>query len=479
MKNRTTSRACLALLLLAAMGCSDQFIDLVPPTQISTASYYKTKADMDGAVIATYASLQGTYNDLFIFTEISTDNTYTPPEAIGTGWGDYDVLPVSPTQAALNGLWGNLYATVARSNIALTRIDAVPMDATLKARYVGELKALRALAYFNLVRFFGDVPLVTSEVTSVDDLYAFSRETTAKVYEQITKDLGDAEKVLPATYPRADLGRVTAGAAKALLGKVYLTQKKWPEAAAKLKEVIDAGTYTLLPNYADLFRADNGNNAEVVLAVQYTKGNLGEGSPFTNRFATHNSLSGTSIVAVGEAQGHSQVTPDLAAAFDAADLRRTTSVGVVRDRFFYTRKYIDVPTGPFDADNDWLVIRYADVLLMYAEALNEGGQTAPALTVLNQVRKRAGLPDRTGLSQAEFRLAVETERRLELSMEGHRWFDLVRTGRLQPVMDAYYAKNDVNRNTQNTKVPTFATLFPIPFLEVQKNPTNLKQNPGY
>ncbi|MFN4146141.1 MAG: RagB/SusD family nutrient uptake outer membrane protein [Runella sp.] len=461
-------------------GCNEQFVNLIPPTQITTASYYKSASDIAGGVTAAYGALQPTYNFMFLFGDVTTDNTFTPQEAIGSGQGDYDLLPVLTNQPQVANMWNNSYAIIGRANIVLSRMPSITMNEQLKSRYEGEMKFLRALSYFNLVRLFGAVPLTIAEIQTVDELYTFGRESVDNVYAQIIKDLTDAERLLPATYAAAsDRGRATNGAAKALLGKVFLTRKQYPQAAAKLKEVIDSGTYRLLPNYADVFAVSNVNNAEVVFSVQYTKGNIGEGSPFTNFFATHNTISGTSIVAVGEALGFSQITPDLEAAFEAGDTRKATSVGVVRNTNFYTRKYMDVPSGPLDAGNHWMVIRYADVLLMYAEALNEQAQTTQALAFLNQIRQRAGLSARTNLSQAEMRLVLEQERRVELSMEGHRWFDLIRTDRLLPVMNAYHEKYGIRRGGGVLRYEAFVSLFPIPIVEITKNPSKITQNPGY
>lgn len=467
------------LMFLLTTSCKKSFVDLVPPTQIITASFYKTKADIDAGVNAAYGSLQPIYFDMFIFTEVATDNTFTPPEAIGAGHGDYDVLPVPVTQLHIATIWNKLYTSIARSNIVLDRIDAISMDATLKTRYKAELKFIRALAYFNLVRLFGGVPLITKEVASVDDLYTYGRETVDNVYTQIIKDLQEADADLPPSYAGVDVGRVTKYAAKALLGEVYLTKKQYAQAVTKFQEVISASTYSLLPNYTDIFRADNGNNAEVIFSIQYTKGGIGEGSPFANRFVPPFSTT-TSGILVGQAIGYSQLTPNLANSFDPADKRKTASVGSLT--YYYTKKYLDVPSSDHDADNDWIVIRYADVLLMYAEALNETSSLSEAITNLNLVRARAGLPPKTIVDvpdQAAFRLAVENERRWELSMEGHRWFDLARTERLKPVMDTYYALNDVNRGTATLTLQPYALLFPIPKIEVDKNPTKVPQNPGY
>jgi hypothetical protein len=192
--------------------------------------------------------------------------------------------------------------------------------------------------------------------------------------------------------------------------------------------------------------------------------------------------SGNAITPVGVAGGYAQVTEDFDQAFETNDLRKPISVGVYQSVFKYTRKYLDAPTANVDSDNDWIVTRYADVLLMYAEALNETGSLSTAISYLNMVRKRANLPDRSLAdipTQAALRLAVERERRVELGFEGHRWFDLLRTDRAQPVMNAYYIKENVKRNGVFVKLENYMLVFPIPTAQVNINPAKIPQNTGY
>ena len=257
-----------------------------------------------------------------------------------------------------------------------------------------------------------------------------------------------------------------------------MTQKRYADAAAKLKEVIDKDTYSLLPNYADLFKPANKNSKESVFEVQFKKGNIGEGSNWANQYAPENS--GNVVITFG-GSGNNHPTPDLDKSYEAGDPRRNVSMASsyvnssgVKIDYYYIKKYADPPVVNGDSDDNWYVLRYADVLLMYAEALNETGKTAEALTYLNQIRKRVGLSDKAITAQADMRLAIEQERRVELAFEGHRWFDLVRTDRALPVLQAKATAIGIK-----TALSANNLVFPIPQSQIDINPTKIKQNPGY
>lgn len=467
---------CIVLVLSSA--CRSDFIDLTPENTIGITSYYKTPTDIAGGVNAAYGSMQTQYNFFWLFAEVPTDNAQSRVD--GANYGDFNLFTVSPTNNNLS-FWNTCYRSVANINIVLDRMVSVPFqDESLKKRYEGELKFLRALTYYNLVRLFGEVPLVTKSIGSIDEAYALGRTPVELVYQQIIKDLQEAEALLPARYTAATgVGRATTGAAKTILANVYLTRRQYTNAIAKLQEIISAGTYSLLPNYADVFLATNGNNAEIIFSIQYTKGGVGEGSLFTNFVFP---ATGNLVPFGSEAQW--MATQDLYDAFDANDLiRRNASVGRYTGPNtveYFTRKYIDVPTARFDAENDFIVTRYADVLLMLAEALNETGKATDALPFLNQVRSRAGLPSYTLTDPVQLRAQLEKDRRLELSFEGHRWFDLLRTGRTIDVLNAHFKKYTITAGTTGVvNVQPYQLLFPVPNSEILINPDKLSQNPGY
>ena len=465
-------------------ACKKDFLELKPISNVSTANFYQTQNDFAQAVNGAYAALllTGQYQEYYNFAELPSDNVVKP--GIGDQ-NDFSAFTVRPNNAYLSRAWADGYAGIQRCNTILARIEAVSMDANAKARYVAEAKFLRALMYFNLVRYFGAVPLVTTEVTDVNQGYQYERAPVEQVYSQIIQDLSEVENVLPLAKA-AEFGRATKGAAKALLGKVYLTQRNFPMAAPKLKEVIDLGEYSLVANYASLFQAATENNPEMVFAAQFKSG-IGQGSSFPQWFGPL----GSSVFGAGlNGRGDMQPTTDLVQAYPTGDLRKGISLdsvvtrapdGTITAIVRYPKKF---PNGHNDSDNNWPIIRYADVLLMYAEALNEVSYqgSGDAFIYYNLVRVRAGLGEKTSVDLADqgaFRSALEQERRLELAFEGHRWFDLVRTQRAVEVINAKASNLGVIGSDNSGRINANNLVFPIPQGQVDINPSKIKQNIGY
>lgn len=470
--------ALLAGLLLGGTSC-DKFIDIKPDDNTPVASFYKTEADFRQAVAGNYAVLRGIYNGWYQFSELPSDNARSFSES-EANQGPFDKLTWTPSTNPISGAWNDAYRAIATSNIILERIDPVPFaTAATKAQYVGGAKFIRALMYFNLVRYFGDVPLILSEIKNEQDAYQYARVPVADVYAQIEKDLLDAEAALPATYPAADLGRATKGAAQALLGKAYLQQKKWALAEAKLAQVVTTGPYQILPDVNNVFGLGKDNNAEIVFAVQYVTTGFGEGNTFAHNFVPQ--TSGTTITSVS---GNSTCigTLDLFNAFEAGDVRNTAFIGTYGsgDVYYYAKKFVYRLTQLNEGENDWPVLRFADVLLMYAEALNNNGKTAQAIPQINRIRTRAGLAAKPlTLTTADTQLAIEQERRVELCFEGQRWYDLIRWGKDVTTMQAFKAAyTTLDRANGNLNPRPEARLLPIPNRERALNP-NLTQNPGY
>lgn len=465
-------------------SCQDVSLDQVPQTERSEANFYKTNADFYNAIVGVYGALKlpgiiekGSGSYLYM-TEMVTDNTDTGQARGGTATELYyfEDFNFALSSTTISNAWIGHYAGIARTNSILDRLSAANIPQASKDRFEGEAKFMRALFYFNLVRFFGDVQLVTQEITSPYGANSLPRSPATEVYALIISDLKTAETKLPATIPTAEAGRASSWAAKTLLGKVYLTQKQYDNAAAKLKEVIDGNTYSLMPKYADIFPAATSYaaNKEYIFAVQYKSGQVGQGSDLWSNWGAVNASTALFGTGGGTGGGFNRPTADMEAAYEAGDLRKDASMlssykaangTTVNER--YVVKFRQQGALNADSDVDFPLLRYADVLLMYGEALNESGQTTQALAYLNQIRKRAGLADKVGLSQADFRLAIEQERRVELAFEGHRWFDLVRTGRFVPVMQS-----------KGYKVKDFHTLYLIPQREMDLNKT-LTQNTGY
>ncbi|AQG79055.1 RagB/SusD family nutrient uptake outer membrane protein [Spirosoma montaniterrae] len=467
-------------LCLSLTACRETFIELAPLSQASTATFYRSASDLLNALNGAYGALQfnGQYGQYYVVAEIPSDDTVPVLSGSVTDQDEFDKFYLRTTNPFLSTRWADGYRGIYRTNAVIDRSSAIQMDETLKGRIVAEAKFLRALMYFNLVRVFGDVPLVIKEIVDPQEGYQYGRNAVTEVYAQIEKDLTEAEAVLPVSYTGANVGRATRGAARALLGKVLLTQRKYAPAATKLKEVIDAGTYDLVATYADVFRPSNKNHRESIFDVQYRKGNLGEGSPFASSYAPENS--GNAVIQFG-GDGNNQPSTDLINSYEPGDLRRDLSLATsfvnasgARIAYNFIRKYTDPPIVKYDSEDNWPVLRYADVLLMYAESLNEQGQTATALPLLNRIRRRAGLAERSITTQADMRLALENERRWELAFEGHRWFDLVRTGRALPVLQAKAQAIGIRGTLSSNNL-----VVAIPQSQIDVNRERIQQNPGY
>ncbi|SOD92242.1 RagB/SusD family nutrient uptake outer membrane protein [Spirosoma fluviale] len=484
------SRA-LGLAFLLLSSCNKNFIELTPVSTVSVDVLYKTDKDFQDAVVGVYNGFRIPYQNMWQFGDLRGDDT-KHDLANGLESIRVDNFLTDYNDNILLTSWRGYYSVITNANAIIAKIaTADPTVVKNKDRHIGETKFLRALAYFNLVRIFGDLPMITTPIT-LEEAYKTGREKVDKIYDEvIIKDLLDAETKLPVKYTGADVGRATRGAAKALLGKVYLTRKDFVKAEEKLRDVTTLG-YALVKNYNDLFDyTKDEHHSEYVFDIEYISGGIGLGSTFTNTFTLEFQSGGRALVDElsriygilpgATAASGGNPTTSIFQAFDPKDLRKDISVatGVIgADGKFvglsttgvtsFSKKYM----APLKANNDspanWKVIRYADVLLMLAEAMNENGKTTEALTYLNQVRQRAGVTAYSGLTKDDFREKVYLERRLELFLEGHRWFDLVRTGRALSVMAPFGMK-------------PYMTVFPLPLteLEIIRNPSVFAQNPGY
>ena len=477
----------IALLGFSFSSCSD-FLEQNPQTDLSENDFYKTADDILSAVNGAYSSLQegDIYGNWYVFGEIPSDNTRNQLSGSVTTQNEFDQFYIDTQNSMIASFWKAAYKVINRTNTVLGRIDGIEINAELANRYKLECKFIRALMYFNLVRVYGDVPLVLKEI-SISESYDILREPKENVYNQIIADLKEAQG-LPVSYSTAEDGRATQGAAKALLADVYMTLHKYAEAETILAEIINSGRYSLLENtpgslnidgYKNVFSPVNHNSKEGIFEIQFLKGGYGEGSNYANNFAPENS--GTNVVAVGGTGGNNIPEMDIYNAYEEGDLRRDFSMSLgyydnrknnewVESR--YVCKFMDVPYQNNDASNNYPVIRYADVILMYAEALNQNGKTAEACKYLNMTRRRGFGYQTTETSpvdlqttdKAQFALMVEQERRVELAFENHRWFDLIRTGRAVEVMKSKgFSLNETN------------LICPIPQKQIDVNP-KLTQN---
>ena len=475
----------IALFLIAPLlflsACKKDFIELNPISTVSTDALYKTNKDFKDAMVGIYGNYQAEYQNMWLYGDMRGDDSWD--ELVKGTAAAMDLFTINNDDGVINSSWRNYYSVINRANMLLFKVEeADPTVVTNKDIYIAEAKFLRALAYFNLVRIFGDVPVVTTPIT-IEEAYKSGRVPVAQVYSDvIIKDLLDAEIGLPLKFTGNDMGRATKGAAKALLGKVYLTVKDFAKAETKLQEVTTMG-YALLPKYTDLFDyTKDEHHSEYIFDIEYEQG-IGEGNCFTTNFTPKNPPLAAFYGVTGGQNGNNNPPRSLFDIFPAGDLRKditaadgfTDANGVFHkliptsnDVQTFTKKYMVRLLANCDSRANWKVIRYGDVVLMYAEALNENGKTTEALTWLNKIRVRAGVPEYSGLNQVETRAAIALERRLELSFEGHRWFDLLRTGKALEVMAPYGMKD-------------YMTVYPLPLSQVQliNDPSIFPQNPGY
>lgn len=477
MKKNVLMISALIAFILSCSSCED-FLNQEPISNSSVTGFYKTQADIEQGIAGAYNSLQSykQYGAHFIFfMEVRSDNTYTESTTTSGGiYGDFDLFRTAPTNSILELTWAGCYEGIQRCNLILDNIDYVSMDEILKKQYKGEMLFIRALTYFNLVRIWGDVPLVTKAVEDPFDAFEFTRTPLSDVYQQIVADLNDASNMLSEKVDKNRIGAITVGAANTLLGKVYLTLKEYSKATVVLKKVIDSNVYKLLDNYADVFNVLNKNSAESILEIQYNKDVTDQGSRFANIFAPKGSTEVTG--GVGTSLGDNTPSKDLYKKYEEGDLRKEVSIGQILDGRLYCKKFVVAPVLPNQSDANFIVLRYADVLLMYAEALNEIAYEADgdALKYLNKIHERAGLKAYTftELSNQElFREAVWKERRFELAFENHRWFDLLRTGKAVEIMNAS-AKGEF-------VVEPYQLVFPIPQSEIDAAPDKMTQNDQY
>lgn len=480
------------LVALLSMGSCKKFLETKQYDRSNEAAFYKTASDFEQAVIGAYSSLAGVYssgNFYFLLTDMRSDNTsvYVPGGSAGPlSKSEYDDFTLTSNNEHLLGYWNISYSLIQKTNDIITFLASANIDAAKKSQYKGEAQVLRALTYFNLVRLYGDVPLVLTRFENIDDSYKKGRNSVDEVYTQIIADLKESETLLVTNRNTGDnSGRADKGIALSLLGNVYLTQKKFAEAAAEFKKVIDMNAYTLLPNYADLFKSGQQGNSETIWQVYYLSGVSGLGSSFPNYSAPSNSES--VLIQTGVAFGWNQPTADIQNAYEMKDVRRSSiGDGFTKEGtnypYKYIKNYVDIAAGTGDGNSgkDWYILRYADVLLMYAEAVNEAQGPANAYSSVNIVRVRAGLdPLATGLTKDQFREAVYLEERRESPFEGHRWFDLVRTGRALTVMNAKVKPlSDANTIGLASPIDAHHLLLPIPSI-VREMAPQVTQNPGY
>lgn len=515
--------AIIIIAILFSTACSEDFITLDPPSNLSSSGFYKTQVDINQSVLSAYGGLSLLYNGTaFRLGEIRSDNT---------GWSwlpgnpeyhkeiDEFATPLLPDNGYIEDCWDDCYRIILRSNIVIGRAgDAEFTNEDLRNQYIAEAKFIRALMYFWLNRVFGgdDLSNQLSGVIKVEteinptESYELRRAPLEEIYGLIIEDLKFAEQYLPNEYSTADKGRVTKGGATGLLGKVYMTMAGFPLnkgneyyslAIQKFESLVNNAQYSLVPSYNDLFDVSNKNTSESLFEIQYKKGSPGgeTGSPWNNSFAPR--FSDKEVVLVGNKGGENAPTGDMSNVYEMGDPRKYVSmsdgwISLATGAFQndkYVRKYYDVATSGSDNGNNWIELRLADIYLLYSEALvRVGGDKTAALIYLNKIRERArntpGEPDvqvpadllkdyslGDFPNDQTFLMAIEKERRVELAFENHRWFDLVRTERAKDVMIAEQIADGYPSFNWDDAMLT----YPIPMTVMQSNPGKIIQNKGY
>jgi hypothetical protein len=480
-----------ASLLISSVSCKKS-LNLQPISDATVDNSYTSAKQAEAALAGAYNTFVTTdyyiWDNLYL-GDVRADNNYAGGD--NPDFYQLDYLQVSTTNSKILGDWTTLYNGILKANTVIQRVPVIAdpaLTAVRKAQIVGEAKFLRAYHYFQLVKLWGGVPLITVPVSGTDpDDINTPRSTVAEVYNQIITDLTDAATTLPDSYgdPGINKARATKGAANALLAKVYAQKpdRDYNKVLQYANAVINSPAgYTLLPNYSYLFDSNHYNNDESILEGQYN------GTTISNWSA--NVMLPPSV---NPTTWRKFFTPsrDLVKAFDSeGDVVRKGQTMIFEqapwaDEYWSVNINGVIPfpykirniTGSNSTSRQYM-LRLADIILLKAEASNELNNPGDAITQLNLIRHRAGLGDTPATSQADLRLAIEKERRLELALEGHRWDDLIRYGKAETVMNSLVETNLITGQRVNYNMTTQKELLPIPQTELNRNP-NLKQNPGY
>lgn len=444
-------------LIISATSCK-KFLDLKPLDSYSESTFYVDEKGLQGGLVSCYAALQtdSLYGNNFLtLGEIRGDNVTDNDPGSGAGVrNQIEVFSETSANNILSGSWQGHYKAIYRCNIILARAPAISMSDATKNQIIGQAKFIRALSYFNLTRLWGDVPLVLT-VQKTEEARANSRATSSAIYQQVINDLTDAIAKLPTTWSDAQRGKATSYAASALLAKVYLYQKKYDLVVSTLQPistVIYAGSVLSLVPQTTTFPSNLKTSKDVIFAIQYLNGGVGEAVNIDNRYRNNNNTNSITL-------------PQ--SIFENGDNRKAlvapTGTGARPGKF-------NSPASPStEISGDFPIVRCADILLMYAEALNEIAYGNPeAFKALNAVRTNAAILPKLATdltSQASFRTEVYLQRRLELALEADRWFDIVRTNQTASVFPG---------------IPSFRSIYPVPQAEIDNVNNKVGwQNNGY
>ncbi|MGK6352267.1 RagB/SusD family nutrient uptake outer membrane protein [Parapedobacter sp. DT-150] len=503
-------RYLMPFVLFALAACEQDFLNQQDPNAVSVEGYFKTENDVLLAVNGIYQVLRSgsTLGETStLYSEERSDNAGRDDNQSNAGepfqFNDFSLLAGN---TYLRTHWSAMYDGIARCNTLLSRIDQVTFsDEALKQRYMAETKFVRALLYFHMVRKFGAIPLSIQEIKTKEeaDEIAFRQEESV-VYQQIVADLSDAlASDLPNTQGEYAVGRTSKAAINALLGQVYLTMgatladgkaENFQQAEQYLAAAYGMRTFGRLSEipYADVFDVTKKNTCpELIFQVQYLQGDQN----YSSSIARNNQARGETINSQFNSTGSGgNVKLDLVKDYEAGDIRKEFSIKFAANpqvNDWFVTKFRDKSDAAGTAGwggNDWILIRYADVMLLLAEAKMQLNKTDEAIALLDEVRERAGLPayaqartDATyNAKYPTLKDAILHERRVELAFENHRWFDLIRNYDADELEAYFRAKSQADYgNAQLSNISTKDRYYPIPFDEYKLDPERMYQNPGY
>lgn len=449
---------------IVLIGCEKELIQNPTTTKVAD-NFYTNEIELEEAVNAVFATLQftGVYNTgTPAVGELPGEDAYDETPANDGGvYGMLDDFNVIPQSSLIANVWKDSYKGIQRANIVINRIQDIEFeDAGIKNARIGEMLFIRSMLYFNLARIFGDVPLVIDEVGNPQEYFGQTRTPISEVYTQIITDLNTAVGLLPVRND-SNKGRVVKTAAQALLGRIHLTLKDYDNAKSNLLAVVNSGVHDLV-EADEVFSLDNKLNEEMIFVVQFASG-LNSNSEGSDAYRMFNPTGRVEDNMTGT-KGHGVLKPDFYALYADLDARKDVYVGALESGLGYTKKIAVPSTVVGDSGSDWVVLRYADVVLMLAEIENELEDPSTAVTYLDQIRNRSNIGDYAGTTDKQSVFdEIDLQRRLELVWEGHRWFDLLRQGRAKSVLGI----------TDDHKL-----LMPLPASQIAADPA-LVQNPGY
>jgi hypothetical protein len=500
-------------LIFALPSCQKDFLNQTNPNFVPVDVNYQTESDVAGGVYGCYQALRSSNckgENAQLWTDDRADDVNTTDNQSNNGEPfQFTAFSLVPSNTYLYSHWTALYAPISRANMVLSVINSGKIsfasDSTRK-QYVAELKFIRALLYFDLVREFGAVPLVTDRLNNADAVKALTKRVSRdSIYNQIILDLKDvAASNLPVVQPAANKGRASLQAANALLGQVYLTMGTTLDAANATTNFNNAKTYLLacynmktFNNLSDIPFTDvfdvtkKATCPELIFQIPYLQGDIN----YSSSLARNNQAKGETINSLYTATGAGgTLTKDLLYEFETGDIRTNFSVKYAANpsvQGYFITKFRDASAAAGNlgyGGNDWILIRYADVILNLAEVYMYLNDDVNAIKYLDMVRTRANMPNyATMITNSSYtskyptlKLAILHERRIELAFEHHRWHDLLRFFDISHLITYIHSKNQANYdNSPLTNFTSKDYYFPIPLTEYNLDPVNMYQNPGY